>query len=196
MIAYRCVHPGICSALAFRYVRRQRLLKPVDTPAFVQPWQNWDPTGEVEIRIDQEAAPPTSQPKHQRNSRSRGRKASSVCDCRRCCSAPVATFVVFLVLLVIVLAVVARSYAVYVGEAGEGSPGGGNPAEYTHSNDDSSQVCEVTPQLTCTCDGTPVIQVRADRRIISFDYRLACRCFTYLCTRARACVRMLPMCAG
>ena len=76
------------------------------------------------------------------------------------------------VLLVILLAVIARSYAIYAQElatAGDtgggeipqqiGAPGG-NPDEYTQKGDDASHVCEVTPRLTCTCDGTPVIQVR------------------------------------
>jgi hypothetical protein len=40
-----------------------------------------------------------------------------------------------------------------------GAPGG-NPGQYTQRNGDASHVCEVTPQLTCTCDGTPIIQVR------------------------------------
>ena len=47
-----------------------------------------------------------------------------------------------------------------------GAPGG-SPGQYTHGSGDSSHECEVTPQLTCTCDGTPIIQVRVHERSFS-----------------------------
>ena len=140
---------------------------------FVQPWTDvqtdraWKPEGTVRIEIDQETSEPHPVPDP---SRSDGKKDAWHCKC--CCRLP--TFVVFIVLLVIVLAVIARAYAIYEREVATaadegggdivqqfGTPGG-NPGQYTRRSDDASHVCGVTPQLTCTCDGTPLIQVRTD----------------------------------
>ena len=138
----------------------------------------WDPQDPLRIEIGQEAAEPNKTRNRPRKDRN-GKQDGGLRNCECCCRAPIATLVVFLVLLVILLAVVARSYAVYTrelaasGGSGEGEiPGqvgapGGSPGQYTHGSGDSSHVCEVTPQLTCTCDGTPIIQVRTDERSFS-----------------------------
>ena len=144
----------------------------------VQPWTVWDPREPLRIEIGQEAAEPDNTRNHPRKDRN-SKKDRGLCNCECCCRSPIATLVVFVVLLVILLAVVARSYAAYTRElAGAGGAGGGDlpgqvgapggsPGQYTHGSGDSSHECEVTPQLTCTCDGTPIIQVRVHERSFS-----------------------------
>eukprot|EP01043_Picozoa_sp_COSAG02_P031411 COSAG02_NODE_2049_length_10007_cov_226.930057_9_plen_249_part_00 len=133
----------------------------------------WKPLGQVRIEIGKDIAEPDQTRDRPRESRNDETNAGLFsCGCKPCCRSPVATFVVFVLLLVILLAAIVRSYAVYAQElaaAGDegggeiliGTPGG-NPGQYTQRTNDA--VCEVTPRLTCTCDGTPVIQVRTAAR--------------------------------
>lgn len=83
--------------------------------------------------------------------------------------------IVMIVLVVIAAAAGLRGYSAYVDELAANTGGGadgadallqevvggeGNPEEYTGSAVAAGHACEATPQLTCTCTGPPVIQVR------------------------------------
>lgn len=163
--------------------------------AIVQPWREWKPNRrEVRIEIEGREKRPTLSTRNLTSDDDT--EGKPLCSCK-CCSSPIATCAVFIVLLVILLAVVARAYAIYAqelatagGSADDNLSGGtqhagmlgGNPGQYVHGSGDSEHVCEVTPQLTCTCEGTPVIQV--------------CRSTSRGCTLTWSCMLNSPCTCG